>query len=126
MTHYIAILVEAHSGQWRAMFPDVPDCEALGYGLANVKRAAAENLKRYSEGAGVELQLPRTLEEIEQDEDWLKRNDVDFGSAVVTIVPWPQDPFAPGAATLARPSENFQASRFSGAPSKNPFSSGSV
>ena len=48
MTHYIAILVEAHSGQWRAMFPDVPDCEALGYGLANVKRAAAENLKRYS------------------------------------------------------------------------------
>ena len=107
MTHYIAILVEAQSGQWRALFPDVPGCEALGYGLANVKRAAAENLKRHSEAAGVELQLPRTLEDIEQDEAWLKRNDVDFGSAVVTIIRWPQDPFAPVAATTrARASES--------------------
>ena len=99
MTHYIAILVEAQSGQWRALFPDVPDCEAIGYGLANVKRAAAESLKRHSDSAGEQLQPPRTLSEIELDVDWLQRNDVDFNSAVAIIVPWPEDPFAPGAAT---------------------------
>jgi predicted RNase H-like HicB family nuclease len=98
VTHYIAILVEAQSGQWRALFPDVPDCEALGYGLANVKRAAAESLKRHSESVDVQLQRPRTLSEIELDVDWLQRNDIDFNSAVVIIVPWPEDPFTPGAA----------------------------
>jgi predicted RNase H-like HicB family nuclease len=94
MTNYIAILVEAQSGQWRALFPDVPGCEALGYGLANVKRAAAQNLKRYSKVQGGELRLPRTLREIEEDKGWLKNNDINFSDAVVVIVPWPQDPFS--------------------------------
>ena len=93
MTHYIAFLVAAQSGGWRVLFPDVPECEAHGCGLANIKRTAAANLKHFSETTGTALRLPRTLEEIERDQDWLTRNNIDFDTAIVTIVPWPADPF---------------------------------
>jgi hypothetical protein len=62
VTHYIAVLVEAQSGHWRARFPDAPDCEALEYGLANAKRAVAENLERYSEGGGAATTRARVFE----------------------------------------------------------------
>jgi predicted RNase H-like HicB family nuclease len=93
VTHYIAILVAAQSGGWRVLFPDVPECQAHGHGLANIKRAAAASLTHYSETEGIKLRLPRTLEEIERDEEWLTRNNIDFDKAIVTIVPWPGDPF---------------------------------
>jgi predicted RNase H-like HicB family nuclease len=93
VTHYIAILVAAQSGGWRVLFPDVPECQAHGHGLANIKRAAAASLTHYSETEGITLRLPRTLEEIERDEEWLTRNNIDFDKAIVTIVPWPGDPF---------------------------------
>lgn len=93
MTHYIAILVAAESGQWRALFPDVPECEATGYGLVRAKEAAAACLERHAKASGSRLPPPRTLNEIEGDEEWLIRNRVDFGKAIITIVPWPDDPF---------------------------------
>jgi hypothetical protein len=92
MTHYIAILVAAESGQWRALFPDVPECKAHGCGVLGTKQAAAISLNQYAKTNGA-LPLPRTLEEIEQDEAWLIRNGVNFAKAIVTIVPWPGDPF---------------------------------
>jgi predicted RNase H-like HicB family nuclease len=91
MTHYIAILVAAESGQWRALFPDVPECKAYGYGVLGTKQAAAISLNQHAKTSGA-LPLPRTLEEIEKDEDWLIRNGVNFAKAIVTIVPWPGDP----------------------------------
>ena len=93
MTHYIAILVAAESGQWRALFPDVPECNAYGYGVLGTKQAAATSLNQHAKASSGALPLPRTLEEIQQDEAWLIRNGVNFAKAIVTIVPWPGDPF---------------------------------
>lgn len=90
MTHYIAILIPSEGGQWRALIPDVPECEATGTGLLPVKKAIAESLMRAAQGGA--LPLPRTLTEIERDEEWLIRNGVDFERAIV--VPWPGDLFA--------------------------------
>ena len=98
MTHYIAILIAGERGQWRALIPDVPECEAVGTGLMRAKKAAAESLARAAKGKGGALPLPRTLAEIENDEAWLIRNGVDFDRAIVTIVPWPSDPTTVGHA----------------------------
>jgi hypothetical protein len=94
MTHYIAILVADNGGQWRALIPDVPECEATAAGLVRAKKAAAESLVRAAQGNGGALPAPRTLAEIERDEEWLIRHSVDFDRAIVTIVPWPGDPFS--------------------------------
>ena len=93
MTHYIAILVPADDGKWRALLPDVPECDTQAYGLTQVKKVAADSLDRHARSNGFRLPAPRSLEEIERDEEWLIRNGVDFSRAVVTIVPWPCDPF---------------------------------
>lgn len=39
------------------------------------------------------LPLPRALDEVERDEEWLIRNRVDFGKAIVTIVSCSGEPF---------------------------------
>ncbi|HEV8390598.1 MAG TPA: hypothetical protein VGQ35_12180 [Dongiaceae bacterium] len=93
MTHYIAIFVAAESGGWRALFPDVPDCEAEAYGLARAKDAAATSLVQHAKASGGVLPSPRTLEEIERDGPWLSQNGIDLSKAIVTIVPWPDGPF---------------------------------
>jgi hypothetical protein len=67
MKHYIAIFVENDVGEWRAIFPDVPGCEAKGFSLDDAKFAAATALVR--------------------SEDWLNQNQVDLSKAVVTMIP---------------------------------------
>jgi hypothetical protein len=57
------------------------------------KKAAAASLYQYARSSGAALPLPRTLIEIERDEEWLIRNGVDFQKAIITIVRWPGDPF---------------------------------
>jgi len=93
MTHYIAILVAGESGKWRALIPDVPGCQAEGYGVFRTKKAAAISLAQYARSAANALPAPRSLSEIERDEQWLIRNGVDFQRAIVTLVRWPGDPF---------------------------------
>ena len=46
MSHYIAIFVEDHIGEWRVVFPDVPGCEARGFTLHDAQYAAASTLAR--------------------------------------------------------------------------------
>jgi hypothetical protein len=42
----------------------------------------------------ISLNPPRTLQEIERDTDWLDQHRVNLDEAIVTIVPWPDDPFS--------------------------------
>ena len=86
MTHYIAIL-RATRGEWHALFPDIPDCEAHGADLDQVKFAAANELTQRIHMNGFKAPPPRDLSEIERDHDWLSRNNVDLATAVVTMIP---------------------------------------
>ena len=86
MTHYIAIL-RATRGEWHALFSDIPDCEARGADLDQVKFAAVVELTQRIHMNGSKPPPPRDLSEIERDHDWLSRNNVDLATAVVTMIP---------------------------------------
>jgi predicted RNase H-like HicB family nuclease len=94
MTYYIAILVASENGRWHVLFPDVPQCESHGDSPATLRRAAADTLKQFSRAKRISLNPPRTLQEIERDTDWLDQHRVNLDEAIVTIVPWPDDPFS--------------------------------
>jgi len=46
MRHYVAICIQEETGDWRAIFPDVPGCEAKGFDLADIRFAAESALKQ--------------------------------------------------------------------------------
>ncbi|MEZ5833706.1 MAG: hypothetical protein R3D05_21250 [Dongiaceae bacterium] len=88
MAHYISVLMPLSAGGWRALFPDVPDCEVEGENLdVTVLRAAgalSECIQnRYRSGAP----SPRELNEIRADDLWVAAHAIDWTKAVVTMVP---------------------------------------
>ena len=87
MTHYITILVPSENGAWRALVPDVPDCEGTGNDPDTAKLAAHYELTRRLRANGTTLPTPRDLSEIAIDKAWMSRHDVDFAKAVVTVIP---------------------------------------
>ncbi len=84
--HYIALLVPSSVGEWRVVFPDVPECQAHGYTVDDATFAATTALSRCLAENGQLPPLPRDLAEIERDEEWLSRNNVDLHEAIVTMV----------------------------------------
>jgi predicted RNase H-like HicB family nuclease len=84
--HYIALLVPSSVGEWRVLFPDVPECQAHGYTVDDATFAATTALSRCLAENGHLPPLPRDLAEIERDEEWLSRNNVDLHEAIVTMV----------------------------------------
>ena len=88
MAHYISVLMPLNAGGWRAMFPDIPDCEAEGDSLdAAVLRAAGALTECVQSRYGDGPPSPRQLNEIKADESWVATHDVDWTKAVVTMVP---------------------------------------
>jgi predicted RNase H-like HicB family nuclease len=87
MKYYAAVFLESHLGDWRVLFPDLPDCEASGYTLEDAAYAAATALARCASRNGATLAAPRNLAEIAADTDWLARHDVEITRAVVSMVP---------------------------------------
>lgn len=88
MAHYISVLMPRNAGGWRALFPDIPDCEVEGDSLdATVLRAAGALTEyvehRYSDGPP----SPRELNEIKADDHWASAHEIDWSKAVVTMVP---------------------------------------
>lgn len=93
MAHYISVLMPLGAGGWRAMFPDIPDCEVEGDSLdATMLRAAGALSEcvhsRYGDGPP----SPRELMEIKADDQWVSTHAVDWAKAVVTMVPLRADP----------------------------------
>ena len=86
MKHYNAILVEYEMGEWRAILPDIPGCEARGFSLDDAKFAAATVLRRYVE-ENASAPQPMDLSMIEHNEEWLRQNHVDLSKAVVSMIP---------------------------------------
>ena len=86
MSHYIALLLRSPVGEWNVFFPDVPACQAHGYTVDDATFAATTALSRCLAENGVPPPLPRDLAEIERDEEWLSRHDIDLREAIVTII----------------------------------------
>jgi predicted RNase H-like HicB family nuclease len=84
--YYIALLIPSSVGEWRVLFPDVPECQAHGYTVDDATFAATTALSRCLAENGHLPPLPRDLAEIERDEEWLSRNNVDLHEAIVTMV----------------------------------------
>jgi hypothetical protein len=92
MRHYVAIMLAAERGKWCAFIPDVPEIRVESDGFTSTRNKVAACLEHYAETRG-DLPFPRSLVEIERDQEWLIRNGVDFAEAIVTIVPWYGDLF---------------------------------
>jgi predicted RNase H-like HicB family nuclease len=84
--HYIALLIPSSVGEWRVVFPDVPECEAHGYTVDDATHAATTVLSRCLAENGHLPPLPRDLAEIERDEEWLSRHNIDLREAIVTMI----------------------------------------
>jgi predicted RNase H-like HicB family nuclease len=84
--HYIALLMPSSVGEFRVVFPDVPECQAHGYTIDDATFAATTALSRCLTENGVSPPPPRDLAEIERDEEWLSRNNIDLHEAIVTMI----------------------------------------
>jgi predicted RNase H-like HicB family nuclease len=84
--HYIALLIPSSVGEWRVVFPDVPECEAHGYTVDDATFTATTALSRCLAENGHVPSPPRDLADIERDEEWLSRHNVDLHQAIVTMI----------------------------------------
>jgi hypothetical protein len=88
MRHYLAILLPAEGGTWRAFVPDFPEIQVERVGFSRTRKEIAACLERHTEARSGDLPPPRSLREIECDREWLTRSGVDIARAIVTIVTW--------------------------------------
>ena len=85
MSHYTAIFIEDHIGEWRVLFPDVPGCEAKGFTLHDAHYAAASTLSRCLQVNG-SPPLPMDMATIKKCDEWLEQNHVDLSKVVVSMI----------------------------------------
>ena len=86
LMHYIALLIPSSIGEWRVVFPDLPECQAHGHSVDDAAFAATTALSRCLAENGASPPLPRDLAEIERDKEWLSRNNIDLHVAIVTMI----------------------------------------
>ncbi|HET6159024.1 MAG TPA: type II toxin-antitoxin system HicB family antitoxin [Dongiaceae bacterium] len=87
MNYYIAIFVESELGEWRAVFPDIPGCEARGFSLEDAKYAAASTLQQCIRRSGSPAPAPMDMNAVQRSEAWLTHNQLDLSRAVVSMIP---------------------------------------
>jgi predicted RNase H-like HicB family nuclease len=86
MSHYIAIFVEDHMGEWRVVFPDVPGCEARGFSLHDAQYAASSALSQCLREKGTPLPAPMSMAAVAGCTEWQEKNHVDLSKAVVSVI----------------------------------------
>jgi predicted RNase H-like HicB family nuclease len=89
--YYVAVCVPLTAGGWCAYFPDAPDCSVDGSTLDRTVFHAADVLTGYAarlNGTAVQvLQEPRDLVTIRADRNWEATHQIDWSTAVVTMIP---------------------------------------
>ena len=85
--HYIAILTRSDLGEWRAIIPDLPGCEAKGFSLEDAKFSAASALARCLEQRGGQIREPMDMAAIEHDGEWLAQHQIDLSKAIISVIP---------------------------------------
>lgn len=87
MKYYIAIFLEDDVGEWRAVFPDVPGCEAKGFTLDDAKFAAASALTQCIQENGAPPLHPMDMDAVQRSAEWLSQYNIDLSRAVVSMIP---------------------------------------
>jgi predicted RNase H-like HicB family nuclease len=87
LLHYVALFSEMTVGGWHVQFPDLPDCDAYGFTIDDATRAATMALAARASNDSAELPSPRDLTEVQRDERWIFRNDVDLSTSVIVLIP---------------------------------------
>jgi predicted RNase H-like HicB family nuclease len=87
--HFITILVPQGGGGWRAHFPDFPGCRADGDRVnVAIEGAAHEVQLRVDElkSSRKPLPTPRSYEEVRADDGWARERNIDWSTAVISLV----------------------------------------
>jgi predicted RNase H-like HicB family nuclease len=89
MAHYIAVLVPAAGGGWRAYLPDFPGCKAEGAtaesAMCNAATAAGA-LKRKLRDLGQTWPTPRSYNAVRGDIVWAEERGIDWSAATITLL----------------------------------------
>jgi predicted RNase H-like HicB family nuclease len=89
MKHYLAVLVPADGGGWRAHLPDFPGCRAEGVTVEtaiNASAAAATRQAQELRTQGVSLPIPQTYEDVRCGTQWGVERQINWSRAVVSLV----------------------------------------
>ena len=89
MTHYVAVLVPADRGGWRAHLPDFPGCRAEGDTVEAAIDASAAAATRQAQDLrtqGVSLPTPQTYEDVRNHTQWAVDRRIDWSRAVASLV----------------------------------------
>jgi predicted RNase H-like HicB family nuclease len=87
MAHYIGVFLPLESGGWRALVPDVPDCEAEAASLDIAVLHIATALAHAAVGLNGAIRPARDLAAIKADGGWMMAHGVDWSIAVITMIP---------------------------------------
>lgn len=87
MAHYVGVLMPLETGGWKAVFPDVPQCQVEAASLDQTVFHAAVALADLSQRSDRALAPPRDLAEIRSDDGWASACGVDWSRSVVTMIP---------------------------------------
>ena len=87
MRHYIAMFAKTGTGQWRAVFPDFPDCEAAGQSLDATTVNAFMALTQHAHNRGLPLPVPRSLAEVRRDAGWIAEQGIALETVIVSLIP---------------------------------------
>lgn len=87
MHHYITVFAKTDAGQWRAVFPDFPDCEATGDSLDATTISALMTLTQYAHGRGLPLPRPKSLSEVQGDAAWMAVCGIALEKAILSLTP---------------------------------------
>jgi predicted RNase H-like HicB family nuclease len=89
MKHYLAVLVPADHGGWRAHLPDFPGCRAEGATVEAAVDASAAAATRQAQDLriqGVSLPTPQTYEDVRNRTQWAVERRIDWSRAVASLV----------------------------------------
>jgi hypothetical protein len=85
--HYIGVLIPLEAGGWRAVFPDIPQCQVEAASLDLTVFHAAAALADANQRNGRPLAPPRDFTEIRSDDMWASACGVDWSRSIVTMTP---------------------------------------
>lgn len=87
MAHYVGVFMPLAAGGWKAVFPDVPQCQVEAASLDLTVFRAAAALADVNQRNGRPLAPPRDLAEIRLDDIWASASGVDWSQSIVTMIP---------------------------------------
>jgi hypothetical protein len=87
MAHFIGVFLPLESGGWRALVPDVPECQAEAASLDIAVLHIATALAHATVGLDGAIRPARDLAAIKADANWVRANGINWSVAVIAMIP---------------------------------------